>query len=44
MEPDVYHCEQCGDRVRPGNAHTKDVRGGRGHVETLAFCPDCTDD
>lgn len=42
-EPGRWQCEGCGGDVRPADAYTKDVEGGRGNTELLAFCPDCTE-
>lgn len=43
-DPGWWKCDGCGGDVRPADAYTETVDGGRGNVETLAFCQDCTED
>jgi hypothetical protein len=42
-EPGWWQCEQCNGDVRPADATTKRVDGGKGNIELLAFCEDCSE-
>jgi len=44
VEPAWWQCESCKGDVRPADATTKTVDGGKGNTELLAFCEACSNE
>jgi len=44
IEPGWWQCESCSGDVRPADAYTVEVDGGKGNMELLAFCEACADE